>query len=320
MVLFSWETEDTEAPPPGFSLSCRGEGVPVVSKPKIPSKMGAGFSKAPLFGKISTMNDQKTVSLGARLKNAREAKGITLEDVSRQTRISKGMLQSLEEDRYELLPGGFFNRGLIRSYSAFLGLPGEEELKLYERLHPKEERKREASEPIEFSKEGFFVLHRRGLLWTAGIVAFLVFVVWLFLPVGDFTPKPVQQQPEVRLEQTPPPVQAPSPTPTAEDAQPQEASAETPLPVEEPKSLTLKLTFNGDCWIQMRKSGELTEEGLFKKGETIDAEGEAFQIRIGNPGVIAITINGQEGRFPWNPAQPYTLELNMENFKEFLPR
>ena len=71
---------------------------------------------------------------------------------------------------------------------------------------------------------------------------------------------------------------------------------------------------------QMRKSGELTEEGLFKKGETIDAEGEAFQIRIGNPGVIAITINGQEGRFPWNPAQPYTLELNMENFKEFLPR
>ena len=65
MVLFSWETEGTEDPPPGFPCpageECRS------SKPKIPSKMGAVL-KGSLFGKISTMNDQKTVSLGARLK------------------------------------------------------------------------------------------------------------------------------------------------------------------------------------------------------------------------------------------------------------
>jgi cytoskeleton protein RodZ len=65
-------------------------------------------------------------SLGTRLKQERERKGITLDDVAVSTKIGTRMLQALEEERYELLPGGIFNKGFVRAYARHLGLNEEQ--------------------------------------------------------------------------------------------------------------------------------------------------------------------------------------------------
>jgi len=59
-------------------------------------------------------------AFGARLKQERERQGITLEQVSESTKITVRMLQALEEERFEKLPGGIFNKGFVRAYARHL--------------------------------------------------------------------------------------------------------------------------------------------------------------------------------------------------------
>jgi cytoskeleton protein RodZ len=61
-------------------------------------------------------------SFGEKLKLEREKRKITLEQISVSTKIGTRMLQALEEDKFNQLPGGIFNKGFVRAYSRFLGL------------------------------------------------------------------------------------------------------------------------------------------------------------------------------------------------------
>jgi cytoskeleton protein RodZ len=62
---------------------------------------------------------------GEHLKREREMRGVSLEEVSAATRISTRFLEAIESDDWDLLPGGVFNRGFIRSVARFLGLDEE---------------------------------------------------------------------------------------------------------------------------------------------------------------------------------------------------
>lgn len=59
---------------------------------------------------------------GEELKEQRERRGISLDDVAVSTRVSLRHLHALESDRFTDLPGGVFNRGIVRSYAQACGL------------------------------------------------------------------------------------------------------------------------------------------------------------------------------------------------------
>jgi cytoskeleton protein RodZ len=59
---------------------------------------------------------------GDHLKREREMRGVSLEEISAATRIAPRFLAALESEQWELLPGGVFNRGFIRSVARYLGL------------------------------------------------------------------------------------------------------------------------------------------------------------------------------------------------------
>jgi cytoskeleton protein RodZ len=61
-------------------------------------------------------------SFGEKLKLEREKRKITLEQISDSTKIGIRMLQALEEDKFNQLPGGIFNKGFVRAYSRCVGL------------------------------------------------------------------------------------------------------------------------------------------------------------------------------------------------------
>jgi cytoskeleton protein RodZ len=65
-------------------------------------------------------------SFGAQLKQERERKGVTLEDISLTTKIGTRMLRALEEEHFDQLPGGIFNKGFIRAYARCLGMDEEQ--------------------------------------------------------------------------------------------------------------------------------------------------------------------------------------------------
>jgi cytoskeletal protein RodZ len=70
-------------------------------------------------------------SFGDRLKQQREQKSISLDDISLSTKIGTRMLRALEEEKFEQLPGGIFNKGFVRAYARHVGLDEEQTLSDY---------------------------------------------------------------------------------------------------------------------------------------------------------------------------------------------
>lgn len=71
--------------------------------------------------------------LGQWLREARQAKGLSLEMVEAETRIRSPFLTALEEDNYDELPAEVHTKGFLRNYALFLGLDPAEALEKYER-------------------------------------------------------------------------------------------------------------------------------------------------------------------------------------------
>src|SRR5213080_5499517 len=61
-------------------------------------------------------------NFGTNFKRAREAKGISIDQIASETRISTRFLLAIENEQFHLLPGGIFNRGFIRAYAEKVGL------------------------------------------------------------------------------------------------------------------------------------------------------------------------------------------------------
>ncbi|MGP0021271.1 MAG: helix-turn-helix domain-containing protein [Candidatus Sulfotelmatobacter sp.] len=68
---------------------------------------------------------------GNKFRKAREKKELSLDDVSNVTKIGSRMLQAIEEERFDQLPGGVFNKGFIRAYAKHLGLNDQDAVTEY---------------------------------------------------------------------------------------------------------------------------------------------------------------------------------------------
>ena len=71
-------------------------------------------------------------NFGERLKRERELREVSLNEVTVATRIGTRFLEALENEDWEKLPGGVFNRGFVRSVARYLGLDEENLLAEYD--------------------------------------------------------------------------------------------------------------------------------------------------------------------------------------------
>ncbi len=74
-------------------------------------------------GPLTKTMDKGT--FGESLKREREMRGVALEEISAATRIATRFLQAIENERWDQLPGGVFNRGFVRAVARYLGLDEE---------------------------------------------------------------------------------------------------------------------------------------------------------------------------------------------------
>lgn len=73
-------------------------------------------------------------TLGEKLREAREARGVSISEVAEQTRIAPMYIECIENDNYKPLPGGIFNKGFVKSYARFIGYDEQQALQEYNRL------------------------------------------------------------------------------------------------------------------------------------------------------------------------------------------
>jgi len=126
-------------------------------------------------------------TVGGRLCAAREAAGLTLEQVAAETKIPMRMLASIEADNYAALPAKAYATGFTRTYAKALGLNGEalvaEVRKELDQADQAEQRGAAQFEPGDPAR-----VPTARLAWAAAVVALIVLVVGLMLWQTHYAP------------------------------------------------------------------------------------------------------------------------------------
>ncbi|MFW5795928.1 MAG: helix-turn-helix domain-containing protein [Alkalispirochaeta sp.] len=78
-------------------------------------------------------------SIGAKLQNARSQKGVSIEQVVRDTHITKRFIEAMESEDFDSFPGEAYLLGFLRTYATYLGLEGEEVIALYHNIKLQEQ-------------------------------------------------------------------------------------------------------------------------------------------------------------------------------------
>jgi transcriptional regulator with XRE-family HTH domain len=74
--------------------------------------------------KIPELDDLAgAVFTGPRLRKARDAKNVTLNEISKELKLRLELLNNIEAERFETLPEAIYLKAQLRTYAAFLGLP-----------------------------------------------------------------------------------------------------------------------------------------------------------------------------------------------------
>jgi cytoskeleton protein RodZ len=269
---------------------------------------------------------------GEKLKAEREARGIRLEDIAKQTRVSVRLLGAIESERFDLLPGGVFNISFIRQYCRHVGLDEDTVVAEFNALaKPAELTIAETPATIDETA----LMHERGATLAENLtdylrrygrvmagacavvlVAVLIAVSW---PSGDSNQAPALSSPVDSSGQSSRDERgAASSTEGAEgnamtlsaeaDTAPRVAAKEpeqTPtftagaaqivnLDAEAAKQLYVEMIFTAKVWIQAVADGERVFENNFEAGETrsITAD-DSVRLVVGNAGGLTIAVNGK---------------------------
>jgi len=224
-------------------------------------------------------------SPGQELKKEREARGISLKAIADATRITQRYLEAVESDRLDLLPGGFFIKGILRAYAGAVGLDEEAVLEKYRRAGVLKAASPDPSRKPA-SEGGRSKKRNRSM---AGASAVLI-VVASFAAYFLFRPGRKALPPSEIRTSTGAPERSDIILPEAEAA----PVAVAPQPE---KGLRFEISFVQETWIQVYADGRLVLDGIRKAGNTAEVRAETeLLIHLGNAGGLSYTLNGKPGK------------------------
>ena len=76
-----------------------------------------------------------SMKFGEFLRKERELRGITLEEISKSTKVHTRFLEAIEQDDLSALPAKAFAKGFLRSYARLVGLDEEQIMANFEYCH-----------------------------------------------------------------------------------------------------------------------------------------------------------------------------------------
>jgi len=116
------------------------------------------------------------LSFGANLRRERELRGISLEEISRETKISVRFLEALESDQLDQLPGGVFRRGFVKTYARYIGLKEDKVLQDYTLMVTGSEDEATGSEEVPLRKPAAKTVPSLSLKVALGLLLVIVLV------------------------------------------------------------------------------------------------------------------------------------------------
>ena len=233
-------------------------------------------------------------SLFLKLKNAREAKHLTLADISEATLINEKFLKAVEEGNTSILPQTYV-RAFIREYASVLGLDPHEMMMMYDdSLKPaapvSEQPPRKEEPPSQNPAEPSRKTPRLSPRMRKALAVAIVLLIGA-IGLWNLTHK----EPATTTEEIPFQSVVKENEQRANPAAGQPTGSSVPQAAQmDTDSLTLSATTSDSVWMHVAVDGKPGRDYLFRQSVTASWKArERFTLSLGNAGVIEFTLNGQ---------------------------
>ena len=276
--------------------------------------------------------------IGEKLKEARKAKGYTLDDLQQMTKIQKRYLIAIEEGNYDVMPGKFYARAFIKQYADTVGLNGDQLLEEYTdavpHTHDEEYVEKVSTDQTRSGKnpENIFLTKVQDYLPTiligilaVAIVAAIYFAVIKTNNQGD-EDMITKESEEISVSSA---ESISSEESVAESSGSQESEEETQgiemqsstgstttysvTGVSEGSSLTLTAS-GGDSWISVEADGTTIDAQLITDGSNLESEvpegTSSLVVIIGNAPATKVNFNGED--IPYAPEAENSVRQEIE--------
>jgi cytoskeletal protein RodZ len=286
--------------------------------------------------------------LGQVLKEAREAKGISLDELQESTKIQKRYLVSIEEGNFNVLPGDFYVRAFIKQYADAVGLDSKELIEQHFSTTSNDVLQEEPKEePVLTRKEKVSVKNSKimdyvpRILVVTSILGVLV-VAWLFFqnkaPVVSDGQKTQVQTNATEVEKPAESKEEPK-SEVKEESKVEETPAKEVVPQQQfvygppkgkrttaelsnNKEFVLELTGTGESYVSVGKPGNKKNyifKDTLKKGQTkvlTLTDQSEVEINIGSTPNVKFKINGQEIEYPVDTKKNIHQIITIKNIGE----
>jgi transcriptional regulator with XRE-family HTH domain len=254
-------------------------------------------------------------SLGEQLRRAREARGVSLRDISEQTRITMRHLEAIESDSYKNLPGGIFNKSFIKAYARHIRFDEKTALDLYERT---------ARARGEYSDEVATTAQRsriytgdpaRSPLITAALSAIIVGILILIVYAGLHYYRRTENPPASPGEPTNAPAGVVNnPAPAAPNPQTGGVAAEGLKILVKAKGKTF--------WLTSWQDEEKKRKGRMLSTEKVEefSPESSLSLKFDPPSaeLLEVTINGRPAKPPAGGEGAVEWKITKDNYQQFL--
>ena len=239
------------------------------------------------------------MGIGDTLAEARRQAGLTITQVSRQTRIRESIIRSIEQGDFSACGGDFYARGHIRSIAAAVGVDPVPLIREYDEEHGPPGAMRasqifEPATPIKIREPRNLHL---GWVLAVAVLALAGFGAYHFYPKSNTSDPAANATVNVHSAHS---------TPTAKASTTSKPAAKKPTVPE----AVIRLTAAQDCWVGLNTTtGHTLYQGLILAGSTKTwNEKNQVSLVIGNPPGITLTVNGKAQHL--SKGQVVTLNIN----------
>ncbi len=261
---------------------------------------------------------------GGQLRLAREKRGVSLDQISHQTKISVSLLEALERNEIARLPGGIFSRAFVRSYATEVGLDPERTVQEFLDRFPHASvavgrpslvddlDERESVESEQQIAQTAFKL----LLFSLPIVAAILYFTFAVRMGTPAATDPVRPEAEIpRLASIPEPESSPPDEPigTAGNMSPAEMTES------DDRELVISLKTTGPCWISASADGKRILTRLLPPGDqAVLRAGREIVLTAGDAGALSLQINGKDAAPLGKAGAVVTRRITPANYRAFL--
>ncbi|MGH9675494.1 MAG: helix-turn-helix domain-containing protein [Candidatus Acidiferrum sp.] len=252
-------------------------------------------------------------NFGERLKREREMREVSLQEVTASTRIGPRFLEALENEQWDRLPGGVFNRGFVRAIARYLGLDEEGLLAEYDMARG--EQKIEAPAPYENripSPPKW--IPALAILVILAVVAGLFYggrYAWRRYSAHRGAQRSSASSNTVHAEQ------GSSPSSLETSASPASSTGASGSPVSTDAALNLIVSTSGATRVRILGDGNVLLDAELPAGENRHlTANEEFEVTAADSSAVLLELNGQVMRPLGAPGSSGTITLTQKDLRQ----